>query len=268
MSLKPGVLNPSKNDKHDMFVGWDKVPVVDRRFLFGALPLALLGTSGASYAIAKNVSDPGAGARLTTAPHSVTGVLVHAPYPMIRVADAASVYGLRSMLIIAQGKCNTGYDFSETQGHAVKADGVIVQRKNRQLLEVPPFVGDWISDSQDLPADQISTLSSPTEESLGRAQLAGTIMDTKCFFGVMRPGRGKTHKACASLCIRGGIPPSFWARTKDGRETVLLMTDAEGGPVPLDILPLVADPVTAEGEIIRVGDLLQFRADVNAYRRI
>jgi hypothetical protein len=93
-------------------------------------------------------------------------------------------------------------------------------------------------------------------------------MDSKCFFGVMRPARGKTHKACASLCIRGGIPPSFWARTKDGREAVMLMTDADGGALGEDILPLVADPVEAEGEIVRIGDILQFRANANDYRRV
>jgi hypothetical protein len=93
-------------------------------------------------------------------------------------------------------------------------------------------------------------------------------MDSKCFFGVMRPGRGKTHKACAALCIRGGIPPSFLAQGADGREAVLLMTDSRGGPLGDDILPLVADPVEAEGELVRVGDLVQFRADASAYRRI
>jgi len=94
------------------------------------------------------------------------------------------------------------------------------------------------------------------------------IMDSKCFFGVIRPARGKTHKACASLCIRGGIPTSFWARSSDGRESVILMTDAQGDPMPDDILPMVADPVAVEGEIVRVGDLLQLRADAGAYQRV
>ena len=133
------------------------------------------------------------------------------------------------------------------------------------MLEVPPFLDKWLEPAA---VDSAAALADPKTEYLGRARLAGTIMDSKCFFGVMRPGRGKTHKACASLCIRGGIPPSFWARAKDGRETVLLMTDARGDAMPMDILPLVADPVEAEGEIVRVGDLLQFRADPDAYRRI
>ena len=94
------------------------------------------------------------------------------------------------------------------------------------------------------------------------------IVDSKCFFGVMRPGRGKTHKACAALCIRGGIPPSFWVRDAQGRETILLMTDASGAPLGEEILPLVADPVRATGELVRVGDLVQFRANINAFARI
>ena len=57
-------------------------------------------------------------------------------------------------------------------------------------------------------------------------------------------------------------------RDGEGRESVLLMTDAEGSAMPMDILPLVADPVVAEGEIVRVGDILQFRANADAYRRI
>jgi len=46
------------------------------------------------------------------------------------------------------------------------------------------------------------------------------------------------------------------------------MTTADGGPMPMDILPLVADPVEAAGEIVQVGDLLQFRANPSAYRRV
>ena len=46
------------------------------------------------------------------------------------------------------------------------------------------------------------------------------------------------------------------------------MTDANGGPMPMDILPLVADPVKVAGEIVRVGDLLQLRADPGAFRHI
>ncbi len=265
MSARKGVIDPAKTDTQDMFIGWAKAPVVDRRFLLGALPLGLIGAGGASWLVASELEDPGAGAWLTSATHKVTGALVNAPYPMLLVSDPAAPFGMRTVLIAAQGKCNSALKFADKEGLPVEASGVLIERKDRRMLEVPSFLDEWLTP---VLIDMPGSVVMPDTVSLGPAHLAGTVMDSKCFFGVMRPGRGKTHKACASLCIRGGIPPSFWVRTKDGRESVLLMTDAQGGPIPMDILPLVADPVEAQGEIVRVGDMLQFRADANAYIRI
>ncbi len=265
MTLEKGVLNPAAKDKEDMFIGWAGAPAVDRRFLLVALPASLAVTTGAAYAVASNLSDPGAGAWLTNATHSVTGVLVNRPYPMIYTADPAAPDGVRTVLVVAQGKCTSGLDLAGATGRPVRAEGVLIQRKERQMLEVPLFVDEWLFDADGAAGE--TAVAIPQEEPLGTARLAGNIMDSKCFFGVMRPGRGKTHKACASLCIRGGIPPSFWARTDSGREVVMLMTDADGNAFGEDILPFVADPVEAEGAIVRVGDILQFRADVSDIRR-
>lgn len=265
MSLTKGVLDPGAHDPEDMFVGWAKAPAVDRRFLLGALPFGLLAGGGASWLLARELDDPGAGAWLKHATHKVTGLLVTAPYPLIRVPDANAPFGMRTVLLVAQGKCTSSLDFGGNDAMAVAASGALIQRKDRQMLEAPPFLDKWLKPVEIEFAPEIAN---PSPVSLGGARLGGAIMDSKCFFGVMRPGRGKTHKACASLCIRGGVPPSFWVRTRDGRESVMLMTDADGGPMPMDILPLVADPVEAEGEIVRVGDLLQFRADASDYRRI
>ncbi len=267
MTASNGIIDPQKKNPDEMFIGWAPAPSVDRRFLLAALPAGLAASAGASWLIANELDDPGAGAWLTNATHQVTGVLANHPYPMIRLADPKAPFGMRTVLVVAQGKCTSDLTLSEVTGQIVKASGVLVQRKERQMLEVPLFLGDWLS-VLDANVENAQALSAPETESLGQAQLAGTIMDSKCFFGVMKPSLGKTHKACASLCIRGGIPPSFWARTRDGRESVLLMTDAQGGPMPMDILPLVADPVTAQGEIVRVGDILQFRADPGDYQRI
>jgi len=265
MSLPKGVIDPKQKNPEEMFIGWADAPAIDRRFLLAALPLGLAGAGGAAWLIASELDDPGAGAWLTNITHEISGAMVTHPYPMMRIVDQAAPSGVRTVLIVAQGKCTSALQLNEHDTKPVTAVGAFIQRKDRQMLEVPPFLDRWLSPAT---FEMTAALISPPVESLGRARLTGTIMDSKCFFGVMRPGRGKTHKACASLCIRGGIPPSFWVRAKDGRESVLLMTTAEGGPMPMDILPLVADPVEAEGEIVRVGDLLQFRADTGAYARI
>ncbi len=263
MTLTRGVIAPKP--EAEMFIGWAKAPAVDRRFLLGAMPLMLAGTTGLGWLVAKELDDPGAGRWAQGATHVVEGVLSAKPYPLIRVADAAAPFGMRSVLIVAQGKCTGALKLAELDAKPVRASGVLIERKGRRMLEVPLSVNRWLEAA---PGPAAAVLAAPETTSLGRARLAGQIMDSKCFFGVMRPSRGKTHKACAALCIRGGIPPSFWARDGQGRESVLLMTNAAGGPLGEAILPLVADPVSAEGEIVRVDDLLQFRADAADYRRV
>jgi len=50
---------------------------------------------------------------------------------------------------------------------------------------------------------------SVVQRTLGNKKLRGEIIDPKCFFGVMKPGSGKTHKSCAARCLSGGIPAVF-----------------------------------------------------------
>lgn len=265
---RQGMIRPADTDKQDMFIGWAKAPSVDRRFLLGALPLSLLATTGASYAIASNLDDPGAGAWLTGETIEMTGLYFTAPYPHLRIIDEAMPGGVRTVLVVTQGKCTTSLQKDPSQGRPVTARGFLIERKNRQMLEVPPLLNDWLEERRDFTQATLTRLSKVPVRSLGQRNFAGAIMDSKCFFGVMRPARGMTHKACATLCIRGGIPPSFWVRDAKGREEVMLMTTATGEAMGDDILPLIADPVRATGEIVRVGDLLQFRADGDAFERV
>ena len=101
MSMCKGVLDPAAEDKEDMFIGWAGAPAVDRRFLLGALPFGLAAGGGASWLIAKELGDPGAGAWLTNATHEVRGALVSAPYPMIRVSDPAAPFGMRTAELVS-----------------------------------------------------------------------------------------------------------------------------------------------------------------------
>ena len=56
---------------------------------------------------------------------------------------------------------------------------------------------------------QAATFTPSEPVPLGRWKLTGEICDGKCYAGAMRPGRGLAHKACADLCLTGGIPPVF-----------------------------------------------------------
>lgn len=99
--------------------------------------------------------------------------------------------------------------------------------------------------------------------------LAGEILDAKCWFGAMRPGYGKTHKSCAALCARGGLPLAFCqvGDCANGAQALLFLNE-HGQAFDRTILPLVADPVLVEGRLIAAGDVLQVRAPLRAIRRL
>jgi hypothetical protein len=101
-----------------------------------------------------------------------------------------------------------------------------------------------------------------------RVTLRGEIVDSKCFLGAMKPGAGKTHKECATLCIRGGIPPMLATFGEDGSVTCYLLLDPAGGPLSAAALPFVADPVEVTGELDAHGDMLRLRVDVADIHRL
>lgn len=86
--------------------------------------------------------------------------------------------------------------------------------------------------------------------------------------GIMKLGRGQAHRACATLCIRGGIPPVLRVETRSGEHRHLLLTDYDGGAVNDRVLDLVALPVEVTGRVLRDGDLLILETDPSTIRRL
>lgn len=93
-------------------------------------------------------------------------------------------------------------------------------------------------------------------------------MDSKCYLGVMNPGRLTPHRACAVRCISGGIPPVLLVRSKDGPPLYFLLVSSDGQPVNKQVLDMVAEPVQISGEVERQGELLVLRADPRSFRRV
>lgn len=73
------------------------------------------------------------------------------------------------------------------------------------------------------------------------------------------PGQGLAHKACANLCLLGGVPPVFVSSAPVEGSEFLLMADADGKAVTEEILKFTATYVETEGEIERHGDMLIFK---------
>ena len=100
--------------------------------------------------------------------------------------------------------------------------------------------------------------------------LEGEVVDSKCFLGVMKPGNLKPHRACATRCISGGVPPVFLVRDARGHATYYLLTSADGGAVGRQLVDraLVAEPLRVTGRVRAVGDQLVLSADPDAFERL
>ena len=78
----------------------------------------------------------------------------------------------------------------------------------------------------------------------------------------MRPGTGIAHKACANLCLTGGVPPVFVSTHPVEGSEFLLLAGPRGGPLDEAVKSWVAARVQIDGRIVRRGDLLVFHVDL------
>ncbi|MGI9422759.1 MAG: hypothetical protein ACR2PA_06170, partial [Hyphomicrobiaceae bacterium] len=99
-------------------------------------------------------------------------------------------------------------------------------------------------------------------EALGRWRLKGEICDGKCLAGAMRPGRGLAHRACANLCLIGGVPPIFVASEPVAGSQFFLLADQDGNALPDAYLNHVAVYISLDGTIERRGKILLFKVDL------
>ncbi|MGE3309475.1 MAG: hypothetical protein AB7O66_05840, partial [Limisphaerales bacterium] len=98
--------------------------------------------------------------------------------------------------------------------------------------------------------------------------LRGEIVDSKCWLGVMNPGRLATHRGCAVRCLSGGIPPILLVQYASGRTEHYLMVGSDGRALNREILEFVAEPVEIRGEVRIEGDLRVLRAEPSDIRRL
>lgn len=161
-------------------------------------------------------------------PRTIAGVITSRPYPSIRLEPSSTAEGAgggRWALLVAPGKHGAGTLATPFDGQRVTLDATRIQRGDAMMFEVTPGSIAANPDSRTSSA----AVEPETAASGTPITLRGEIVDSKCFLGVMVPGEGKTHKDCASLCLRGGIPPAFVVRDREGRSALLLLVSESGG---------------------------------------
>jgi hypothetical protein len=77
--------------------------------------------------------------------------------------------------------------------------------------------------------------SEPATSPLGEGRFVGELVDSKCFFGVMRPATGKVHRACAIRCLSGGVPPGLLVHDRNGDGVVFLLAGPSDEPLHYDV---------------------------------
>jgi hypothetical protein len=226
------------------FVGWSgrtALPLLG--FLALSLVTLVVGFGALAFALGVSVDDPGGA--VFSGDKDITGTLIADPYPMI-VTDGDQ----HTIMLSGGGKRGVQQEARALDGKHVRATGSGVKRGDRDLLlvgELRAALGDAVA---------------PVRQSLGSWRLTGEICDGKCSLGVMRPGTTPVHKACANVCLIGGVPPVFISTTPLFGTRYLLIGDPDNHALPDALRDYVAITTRMDGTLERIGDAMVFRTDV------
>ena len=237
---------------HDeLYVGYvDETPPgihrFARRLVVGLIALAM--TIGLCLALLLERFDEGVFEYGTVRDYS--GELVVDPYPRLITTDGPT----GGYLLVGVGKHGLEVDEAPSRpwqrgpSRKMELTGTLIRNPEAAMLEVH---------SSELSNQVAGGGSAETPVSPGNAQtLVGEIVDTKCYLGAMKPGRGKPHRDCASLCIRGGVPAALLVRTKSGKRQLVHLMHASGRPAGPKVLDWVGHPVEITGLLRREDNRL------------
>ncbi|MGP1396264.1 MAG: hypothetical protein ACTS3R_12200 [Inquilinaceae bacterium] len=230
--------------------------------LFSILAAAAFagGMVGLAFAISAGVDDPGDGRfAFDLGYQTYTGILEVDPYPLLHVPPDADHPQGRTIMLSGEGKNGIQGRTAGLDGTLVDAGGILLKRGALDMLQVGGEVGLRVSAAA-------TGFQPPPAISLGRWRLTGEVCDGKCYTGAMRPGSGLAHKACANLCLLGGVPPVFVSAGPVEGTPYFLMADPAGKSLPDGLYDKVALLIEVEGEVERRGSLLVFKVDLSGAR--
>lgn len=242
----------------DFYVGYiDPPPPRIRRFLRRVALVALAGAAitGAFVAL---------GHRTLPAAHfefghirSFEGFVVADPYPSLIVPGDTA---FSRYLLTAPGKVGADELVGSAVGRGVSLQGTLAHRDGQAMIQVEP--GTVAPRATAGPAPELP------EFVLGERYVEGEIVGSKCYLGVMNPGSGITHRACARVCIQGGIAPLLEVRREDGRREAIVLAGAGGDAIGGSLDGLIATPVGMTGRLVRRGGTAFLHVDPARIRRL
>jgi hypothetical protein len=190
-------------------------------------------------------------------PREVSGVLERRPYPAITTAEGRS-------WLVGQGKHAADAAVAGIADGPVRLRGTAIVRGRHTMFEVVPGSASAAAVVAPAPGAVIESVDDAARE----VALTGEIVDSKCFLGVMNPGQGTVHRDCATLCLRGGIPPMLRVHDAAGGDHLVLLVGRDGRAMSRELAPLAGVPVQVRGRLVRDGRGLVLAADVGDYERL
>ena len=198
-------------------------------------------------------------------PTKVSGIYHESPYPMLRVSLSENEF--KDIVLLGVGKFGPNSYLKKLRknegnlnGKRLNIEGQLIYYNGKTLLE--------IDDNQKVSLASVKNSKEILTKSLGLQKIEGEIIDPKCYFGVMKPGYGKVHRSCASLCIAGGVPPVLVSNNENGDENYFLLTDLEGNRINKDILQYIGQPSIISGAVSEIGDWKIMKIDVQNIKRL
>lgn len=239
----------------EFYIGYaPPMPARLSRFVSGVVAVAGTGLIAGSMLLALGHRSLEGGSFAFGERHTITGLVFEHPYPAIRPDDDGSARDW--ILLVAPGKHGAASLLRGLNGARVRLEGARIQRDGRTMLEVIPSSLVRMSPSARIDATPTGHGEQPVS-----VTMRGEIVDSKCFLGVMVPGAGKTHRECAALCLRGGIPPALFVRDLDGRSTLLLLENNSGEPIGAGAVELAGTRVEITGTRGQRGEWPTLRSD-------
>ena len=188
----------------------------------------------------------------------ITGIYHESPYPMLRVQEDDGSF--KSIVLLGFGKSSANpflekikQEVPDLNGRKLSIEGNLIYYNDKTLIQ--------ITDEEKVNVLDPAKSFLPKTMEVSKITLQGEIVDPKCYFGVMKPGKGKIHRSCAVRCISGGIPPIFATTDANNIAKYFLLTDLEGHPINDQILSHVGKPADITGMVEKMGDWYLFKVD-------
>ena len=195
-----------------------------------------------------------------TSTTEIYGIFHKSPYPMLRVQLAEHTY--KNILLLGFGKFSANpfleklqSEVNDLNGKKLKIEGNLIYYNGKTLIQ--------ITDNQKVTLIDNTPEVLHKETAISEMTLEGEIIDPKCYFGVMKPGKGKIHRSCAVRCISGGIPPVLVTTDNNNIAKYFLLTDIEGNPINREILPYIGKPSKLKGIVSQLEDWYLIKINIS-----